>query len=264
MPGAELIFAFWRDALDNRARAVKNSSVSPRFSRVSPLLNWFRRLRDAPVTGALIAANLVVYAVMALVSRRLWEFDSDTLIAAGALVSGPGAEGSHWRLLTAAFIHGGLLHIGMNLWVLGQIGVLSEGALGGGLYAVTYLVTGVLGNVLSSAHAAGHAVETVSVGASGAIMGLIGMAATFAWRTGQRRAAKVLALNVLFILGVGLSLSWRIDNAAHIGGLVAGAAIGLVRAALRRPAPRWLDATLIGGSFVLAAIAFAIVRFAGG
>ena len=231
-------------------------------------MNWFRRLRDAPVTSALIAANVVVYAIMALVSRRIWEFDGDTLTAAGALVSGPGAEGSHWRLLTAAFIHAGLLHIGMNLWVLAQIGVLSEGALGRGLYAATYLVTGVLGNVLSSAHAATLSVQTVSVGASGAIMGLIGMAATFAWRTGQRRAAKVLALNVLFVLGVGLSLSAGgirlVDNAAHIGGLVAGAAIGLVRASLRRPAPRWLDATLIGGSFALAAIAFAIVRFAGG
>jgi membrane associated rhomboid family serine protease len=91
---------------------------------------------------------------------------------------------------------------------------------------------------------------------------------TFAWRTGQRRAAKVLAFNILFVLGVGLSLSARglslVDNAAHIGGLVAGALIGLGRAALPRPAPRWLDAMLIGASFALAAIAFAIVHFSGG
>jgi rhomboid protease GluP len=231
-------------------------------------LNWIRRLRDAPVTSALIAANLLVYAIMALVSRQLWAFDGDTLVAAGALVSGTGVEASHWRWLTAAFIHGGLLHIGMNLWVLAQIGVLSEQALGRGLYALTYLVTGVLGNVLSSAHAAAHLGQTVSVGASGAIMGLIGMATTFAWRTGQRRAAKVLAFNILFVLGVGLSLSWRginlVDNAAHIGGLVAGAVVGLVRAAFPRPAPRWLDAALIGASFALAAFAFAVVRFSGG
>jgi rhomboid protease GluP len=231
-------------------------------------LNWFRRLRDAPVTSALIAVNVLVYAIMAGVSRQVWSFDGETLIAAGALVSGGGVEVSHWRWLTAAFIHGGLLHIGMNLWVLAQIGVLSEQALGRGLFAVTYLVTGVLGNVLSSARAATHAGLTVSIGASGAIMGLIGMATVFAWRTGQRRAAKVLALNVLFVLGVGLSLSWRgvnlVDNAAHIGGLVAGAAIGLGRAASRRPAPRWLDATLIAAAFVLTAIAFAVVRFSSG
>jgi rhomboid protease GluP len=231
-------------------------------------LNWFRRLRDAPVTSALIAVNLLVYAIMAVVSRQVWSFDGETLIAAGASVSGAGVEVSHWRWLTAAFIHANLLHIAMNLWVLGQIGALSEAALGRGLIAATYLVTGVLGNVLSTLHAAGAAGPSASVGASGAIMGLIGMAATFAWRTGQRRAAKALAINVLFILGIGLSLSARgislVDNAAHIGGLVAGAAIGLGRAAFPRPAPRWLDAILIAASFVLTAIAFAIVRLSGG
>ncbi len=231
-------------------------------------MSWFRRLRDAPVTSALIVANVLVYAVMALVSRHLWSFDGDTLIAAGASVSGGGVEVSPWRWLTAAFIHAGFLHIAMNLWVLGQIGALSEKALGRGLIAATYLVTGVIGNVLSTLHAAANGGPTVSVGASGAIMGLIGMAAVFAWRTGQRRAAKALAINVLFILGVGLSLSARgislVDNAAHIGGLVAGAAIGLGRAAFPRPAPRWLDATAVAASFALAAIAFAIVRFSGG
>jgi rhomboid protease GluP len=231
-------------------------------------LNWFRRLRDAPVTSALIAANVLVYAIMAVASRQIWSFDGDTLIAAGASVSGTGVEVSHWRWLTAAFIHANLLHIAMNLWVLGQIGALSEKALGGGLIATTYLVTGVLGNVLSTLHAGTGAGTSASVGASGAIMGLIGMAATFAWRTSQRRAAKALAINVIFILGIGIGLSARgislVDNAAHIGGLVAGAAIGLGRAAFPRPAPRLLDAMLIGGSFALAAIAFAIVAFSGG
>jgi rhomboid protease GluP len=231
-------------------------------------MNWFRRLRDAPVTSALIVANVLVYAIMVVVSRQAWSFDEKTLIAAGASESGGGVVVSHWRWLTAAFIHAGLLHIAMNLWVLAQIGVLSEGALGSGLYAFTYLVTGVLGNVLSVAHAAVRPEQTVSVGASGAIMGLIGMAMTFAWRTGQRRAAKVLAFNILIVLGVGLSLSAGginlVDNAAHIGGLVAGVAIGLGRAAFPRRAPRWLDVTAIAALFALAALAFAVVHFSRG
>jgi rhomboid protease GluP len=230
-------------------------------------MNWFRRLREAPVTCVLIAANLLVYAIMAVASRQA-SFDGRTLIEAGASVSGGGAVASHWRWLTAAFIHANLLHIGMNLWVLGQIGVLSERALGRGLYAATYVFTGVVGNVLSTALAAGHDQSTVSVGASGAIMGLIGMAAVFAWRTGQRGAAKALAFNILFVLGVGLSLSARgvslVDNAAHIGGLCAGAAIGLVRAAVRRPTPRWLDVTALALSFALTAAAFAVVLITGG
>jgi rhomboid protease GluP len=231
-------------------------------------MKWFLRLREAPVTCALIAVNVAVYLIMVVASAGRWSFDSTTLIAAGASVSGGGADVSHWRWLTAAFIHANLLHIVMNLWVLGQIGVLSERALGRGLYAAAYVVTGVIGNVLSTLHAAGHPEMTVAVGASGAIMGLIGMAVTFAWRSGQRAAAKVLALNVLFVLGVGLSLSARgislVDNAAHIGGLLAGAAIGLVRVAVRRPVPRWLDATAIVLSFALAAVAFAVVLVQGG
>ena len=125
-----------------------------------------------------------------------------------------------------------------------------------------------IGNVLSTLHAAGRPEMSVSVGASGAIMGLIGMAATFAWRSGQRAAAKALAFNILFVLGVGLSLSARgislVDNAAHIGGLCAGVVIGLVRVTVRRPVPRWLDATAIGLSFALTAVAFAVVEVQGG
>jgi rhomboid protease GluP len=231
-------------------------------------MKWFLRLREAPVTCALIATNLLVYIIMFVASGWHWTFDGTTLIAAGASVSGGGADVSHWRWLTAAFIHANLLHIVMNLWVLGQIGVLSERALGRGLYAAAYVVTGVIGNILSTLHAAGHPQMTVAVGASGAIMGLIGMAATFAWRSGQRAAAKVLAFNILFVLGVGLSLSARgislVDNAAHIGGLFAGVAIGLVRVAVRRPTPRWLDGTAIVLSFTLAAVAFAVVLLQGG
>ena len=231
-------------------------------------MKWFLRLREAPVTCGLIVANLAVYLLMVVASGWRWSFDGTTLIAAGASVSGGGADVSHWRWLTAAFIHANLLHIVMNLWVLGQIGVLSERALGRGLYAATYVVTGVLGNVLSTLRSAGHPQMTVAVGASGAIMGLIGMAATFAWRSGQRAAAKALAFNILFVLGVGLSLSARgislVDNAAHIGGLCAGAVIGLVRVAVRRPTPRWLDATAIVLSFTLAAGAFAVVLVQGG
>ncbi|HXJ18835.1 MAG TPA: rhomboid family intramembrane serine protease [Polyangia bacterium] len=230
-------------------------------------MRWFRGLKQAPVTAAFIILNVLVYGLMAALSGHVLSFDVPTLLVAGA--SAPGAEPvlSHWRWLTAAFIHVNLLHIFMNMWVLGQIGAISEKALGRGLFAATYIVTGTLGNVLSALMAsAGH--PTVSAGASGAIMGLIGMAATFAWRSGQRGAAKALAFNVLFVLGVGLSLSARgvhlVDNAAHIGGLLAGAVVGLVRVSVPRPMPPAVDRALIGASFALAALAFVIVQLTGG
>jgi len=229
-------------------------------------MRWFRGLKKAPVTVALIIANVLVYAVMAALSGHAIQFDNETLVAAGACVPGLHAGLSHWRWITAAFIHIHLAHILMNMWVLGQIGAISEEALGGGLFAATYLLTGFFGNVLA-AGLTSYEHRAVSAGASGAIMGLIGMAATFAWRTGQRRVAKSLAFNILFVLGVGLSLSATgvqlVDNAAHVGGLVVGAAIGLVRVSVRRPMPPAADRALVASSFVLAAVAFLIVRLTG-
>jgi rhomboid protease GluP len=205
---------------------------------------------------------------MAISGGTLLAFRSDTLILAGAAVFQPGADASHWRWLSAAFIHVHLLHLLMNMWVLAQIGVLSEKAIGRGLFAASYVVTGVSGNALSMMLAAWRGREGISAGASGAIMGLIGVATAFAWLTGQRRIARTLALNILFVLAVGISFSARnvvaVDNAAHVGGLVLGVLIGVARARVSRPTPRWLDGLLIGGSAALTAVAFAVVHAYGG
>jgi rhomboid protease GluP len=237
-----------------------------KFQALDPM-NLIRRLREAPVAVGLIAVNLLVYAVMLAVSPHLVSFDDATLIGAGACVSRANLDVSHWRWLTAAFVHVGIAHVFMNLWVLAQIGVISERAIGRGLFVATYVATGVLGNVLSTFLGAHSVVPRISAGASGAIMGLIGAATVFAWSTGQRALARSLAFNILLVLGVGLTLTARgiasIDNAAHVGGLVAGAAVGFGRVRLPGPAPRWLDATLIAAGVVLTAIAFAVVLVTG-
>src|SRR5215471_17092215 len=108
-------------------------------------MSWLRRLPEAPVTAALIVVNLLVFAAMALQGGKLLAFDTRTLIDAGAVVAQPGLEVTRWRWLTAAFIHTGAPHILLNLWVLAQIGVLSEKAIGHGLFAAAYVVTGVSG-----------------------------------------------------------------------------------------------------------------------
>jgi rhomboid protease GluP len=232
---------------------VKNSTVS-----------WFGRLRNAPVTASLIALNVLVYVAMVAQSHHVLGFDSATLIEAGASYASPGLEASRWRWLTAAFVHVGLPHAAMNLYVLGQIGIISERALGRGLIAAAYVVTGVTGNVLSTVLANGRGATTISAGASGAIMGLIGMAAAFAWLSGQRAAARALALNILFVLGLGISLSMGrvapIDNAAHIGGLVVGLLAGVIRARRPQPLSRRAELLLVGISLVLTIVAFAVIH----
>jgi rhomboid protease GluP len=218
------------------------------------------------VTATLIVANLLVFAVMVAVSGHLplgGGFRAAVLIDAGASIGVPS-----WRWVTAAFIHVNALHILMNMWVLAQIGVLGERAIGRGLFLATYVLTGAAGNVLGTFLAlARDRPPAVSAGASGAIMGLFGVAAVYAWRTGQRPIASALAKNVLFVLVVGFLLTSQgavaVDNAAHIGGLILGAVIGLLRARWPRPTTRAQESLLFGASIAIVAAAFVFVRLGG-
>jgi rhomboid protease GluP len=225
-------------------------------------MSWFSRLTQAPVTLALLLANVAVYLVMAIPTRHFIGFNTEELITAGANLAGLPADVTRWRWLSAAFIHLNLVHIVMNMWVLSQIGAVSEAAVGRGLFAASYVVTGTLGNVLSTTVANLRDQPVVSAGASGAIMGLMGIAVVFAWRTGQRAIAKSLLINVAFVLGLGLFL--RLDNAAHIGGLLGGAVIGWFRVRWPRPVPRWADAALMTLAALLALAALVVVRLYGG
>jgi rhomboid protease GluP len=224
-------------------------------------MNLLRRLPEAPVTLALVAANLLVFGLMVAASGHLplaLGFGGDVLELAGATIGVPS-----WRWVTAAFIHVNVLHIFMNMWVLAQIGVLAERAIGRGLFLATYVATGAAGNIVGTVLALAHHRHQISAGASGAIMGLFGVATVFAWRTGQREIARVLAKNVLFVLVIGVAATAggaiAVDNAAHVGGLVAGALVGLGRARWPGPTPRWATALLVGASLALVAAAFVFV-----
>jgi rhomboid protease GluP len=229
-------------------------------------MNLLRRLPQAPVTFALIIANVVVFGVMVAASHHLplaRGFDNGVLYDAGATFGEPS-----WRWVTAAFIHVNVLHIFMNMWVLAQIGVLAEAAIGRALFLATYVVTGVAGNVVGTVMAMTHHRHVLSAGASGAIMGLLGVATVFAWRTGQRPIANALAKNVLFVLVIGFastaSGTIAVDNAAHVGGLAAGALIGLLRARWPRPAPRWADRLMGAGATAVSVTAFLTIWLGGG
>src|SRR5688572_19629188 len=118
-------------------------------------MSWLRRLREAPVTAGLLILNLLLFGAMVAASERLMSFDVGTLISAGANVWQPPRAGvpdaSALRWVTAAFVHVNAFHILLNMIVLVQLGVLSERFVGGGLLAMTYLITGVCGNAVSTA-----------------------------------------------------------------------------------------------------------------
>jgi rhomboid protease GluP len=128
-----------------------------------------------------------------------------------------------WRFVTAIFLHGGLLHIGFNMWVLMDIGPMVEELYGSARYLFLYVATGVAGYLLSSS--VGH----LSVGASGSLLGLIGvlLAATTGRKSMAAQALRSALIRWLIYLAVlGFLTRGSTDNFAHMGGLASGYLLG--------------------------------------
>lgn len=208
------------------------------------------RVRAAPVSYALAAANVLVFLwVEAHGSSR----DPGTLVRFGALYGPAVWAGEWWRLLSAAFLHVGFVHLAVNVgFGLGWC-VLVERALGRARFLALYLLAAVGGSALSLL---GH---NLSAGASGAIFGVVGATlvlhrrAVGSWGAFVRsRAAQVTLANIAVFSIVGI---WaRFDELAHAGGFATGA---LAAWLWSRPAPRraWPWAVFAAGLVALLALA---------
>ncbi len=188
-------------------------------------------LDESPVTRALLALNVAVFAVEAVLTRNLMDLPTRAALELGACYS-LGVIGDHRfeTLITACFLHAGIMHVGFNMLALWQAGPLVERSAGSARMAPMYLVAGAMGNVASAGY--GWATRSVgfSVGASGAISGVIAAALVLGWRTqgwrGPITQAMVRWLGFVLLFGVLSNVGGgRIDNAAHIGGALTGAAI---------------------------------------
>jgi len=182
-------------------------------------------------SSALVAANVVLYGVSWYLTQKalgpdammgMGGIDTQVLVRLGAKFGPLILIGEWWRLVTAVFLHASLLHIGMNLWCLFDLGPTVEALFSTTKFLVVYLVTGILGFVLSLVWSP----LGVSVGASGAVLGLIGalIGATFHHGHLGKEYRSQLWRWVVYIFVFGLF--FRTDNAAHLGGLVSGAALG--------------------------------------
>ena len=138
--------------------------------------------------------------------------------------------GEYWRLLTATFLHIGLLHLLFNSWALYMFGPLIERYYGPLRFLVIYFIAGLGGSIASFAFSPGD-----SAGASGAIFGLISALAVYFWQhrrlTGAQGRTQLINAAFLIVLNLGLGVSvLRVDNWGHLGGLIAGAIAGLALA----------------------------------
>ena len=132
-----------------------------------------------------------------------------------------------WRLVTSMFLHGGIMHLLLNIYGLALASLFIEPMLGKLRVAVLYLSAGIIGSLASVFWYE----NTISVGASGAIFGLFGgILVLTATSTMKRHEKKTIYLLFLPYIGISLlmGLAGGIDNAAHIGGLLSGVMISLV------------------------------------
>ena len=180
----------------------------------------------SPFTYGTVAVTAVASTLVLLAAGG----GARDLVAAGAL-SAPlvAVEHEWWRLATAMLLHGGWVHLAMNLAAIVFVCVPLEKRVGGAAAAVVYVGSG----IVASAASAFLARTDVGVGASGAAMGLIGALGMMLWRRPglfvaheRRRWLAALAMTVVATAMVGLVESKDVDNAAHAAGLVAGAVIG--------------------------------------
>jgi membrane associated rhomboid family serine protease len=209
------------------------------------------------VTQALIAINVGIYLLQVAMGAGLnadtgWIYEHGVLISRGIDSSGAVvgvAEGDWWRLITAAFLHYGPFHLGLNMLVLWLLGPALEEYLGHGRYALLYLVSGLAG----SAGALLWTPDAATVGASGAIWGIMGAAVILEWRRiyvfgGQAMGLVVLNLAITFLIP-------GISRGGHIGGLIGGAGAALAFLYLRRsPALATLSMAAVGVVSVALAI----------
>jgi rhomboid protease GluP len=202
-------------------------------------------LEQAPVTVGLIGLNVCAFLLEVAMSHSVAEISIGASLALGASYW-PATlhEGRFETLVTACFLHGGIVHLLFNMLALWQGGPLVERLVGSARMAPMYLVSGVSGYVLSVGYGAfAQAPERTSLGASGAIVGLFGAALVVCWRLGGWRdpMTQAIARWLLFVIGFGVvmnTMGGNIDNAAHVGGALSGAAIATLwkRGAHRSPA----------------------------
>lgn len=188
-----------------------------------------RYSRRALVAPILVTVIVLVFLQTTPVSN-LWTSDSEVLIRSGANYGPYTLEGQWWRLFTATFLHGGILHLAFNAWMLWQIGVFIERLLGKFEFLIVYVASGIFGSLASVWF---HSLS-VCVGASGAVFGLLG--ALFAYLLCRRDTISHTAFlklrnNGLAFLAYNIALGFfveSVDLAGHVGGLAGGFACGLV------------------------------------
>src|SRR5262245_2867217 len=188
------------------------------------------------ITPIIVALNLAVFVAMLANGVSIFSPQSDQLLRWGADYGLQTLNGQWWRLLSSVFVHIGALHLFLNMWCLWNLGRLAERMFGNWIFLALYLLSGLGGSLASVLWNP----SVVSAGASGAVFGVAGGLVAF-WYFGKialpRSIIKRDFASILTFVGYNLTFGFatqRVNNAAHLGGLLVGLALG---ALLHRPLP---------------------------
>ncbi len=199
-------------------------------------LDFHRRLDKfsphAPVTPVLVAINAAVFVAMCASGVGFFKPTGASVIPWGTNFGPLTLDGQWWRLFTSMFVHFGIIHIAMNMWVLLLAGRMIERMFGSGRFALLYLFAGLCASMTSLLWNP----LVNSAGASGAIFGLFG--GFLAFVINPRNGVPVSVMkehrnSTLAFVAMNLAYGFAhtgIDNAAHVGGLLSGFAIGFLLA----------------------------------
>ena len=207
------------------------AAASKTLSRLMPT--------SSPVTYGILTLSCLLYAMSLLWTAResglqppagggftaifnLGGINLDVLNRLGASLPLPFNIIQPWRLVMAIFLHGSLVHLAFNMWVLMDIGPIIEELYGSARYLYVYVLTGIGGYILSSFF--GHD----SVGGSGALLGLIGvmLALTMGRKTATMQMIQSQIVRWLIYIAIMGFMMSGIDNTAHLGGFVCGFGLG--------------------------------------
>jgi len=233
---------------------------------------WVQRESSVTLTQVIFGANVMVFVAMVIASGPSLDFTGKVMDVFGANYGPYTLSGQWWRLLTYMFLHGGLMHIAFNMWCLWDLGRLCESLYGRWTFGAVYLITGISGGLASVAW---HPMIP-SVGASGAIFGLVGALIASLYLGEFSLPSYVIQANLkslLFFAGFNILLGIspigdlfgiHVDNACHVGGLASGLVLGALIARLA-PQHDGLRRVSVLGVVALAVVvaAFGVQRWRG-
>ncbi len=188
--------------------------------------SMFKTSRKFMPTYLLIALNIAVYACISIISGDFMETRYDFILWYGQ-VNQLVIEGWYWQLFTSVFIHVSIIHLLGNMFFLLVFGLRAEELFSIEEYLLIYFLGGLAGNLLTLLFGP----SMISAGASGAIFSLFGACIIYIQRAIGQSAVTAL-LYSLFLLMV--SSGPKVNNLAHLGGLIVGLAIGYALAAVRK------------------------------